>query len=76
MDEEETEEKVKPSISSKLPFQRIAALCERISKTQGKDKKKDVMKKFISDWRAEHKRIHGDTKTVTQSSQNILIDFD
>lgn len=55
----------KTTIASDVPFHVFAVLCEKISKTQGKEKKKSLMKKFIGYWRDSHKKLHGQQKTVS-----------
>jgi len=60
-DEEATTE---PTIASQVPFHDFAMVCEKISKTQGKDKKKTIMKKFIDHWRSAHNKMHAGKKTV------------
>ena len=53
------------TIASDVPFHVFAVLCEKISKTQGKEKKKLLMKKFIGYWRDSHQKVHGQQKTVS-----------
>lgn len=52
------------TVASKVPFYQLAALLDKINKTDGKDRKKKVMKDFIDEWRSFHGRLHesdGDT---------------
>ena len=53
------------TIASEVPFHVFAVLCEKIGKTQGKEKKKSLMQKFIGYWRDSHQRMHGQQKTVS-----------
>jgi len=50
-------------IASQVPFQSFAVYCEKISKTQGKDKKKFMLNKFITNWRDVHCKQYGNNKT-------------
>ena len=52
-------------ISSEVPFHVFSVLCEKISKTQGKEKKKSLLHKFIGYWRTSHQKTHGQHKTVS-----------
>eukprot|EP00111_Clytia_hemisphaerica_P007155 TCONS_00020786-protein len=52
------------TIASEVPFHDFAVLCEKISKTQGKERKKALMQKFIGHWRRSHQKMHGNQKTI------------
>lgn len=53
------------TIASQVPFHDFAMVCEKTTKTQGKEKKKEFVKKFLAHWRNAHQKMHGiDSKTV------------
>ena len=52
------------TVAAHVPFHDFVMLCEKISKTQGKEKKKDILRKFVNHWRNAHLKMHGDNKTV------------
>ena len=58
---------IKPDISAatvaaKVHFSELCGLLEKISKTQGNDKKKRILKEFIDQWRKSHNVVHGSEK--------------
>lgn len=64
MDCTQTDSKdVKETVASKVYFAELCGLLEKISKTQGNDKKKRILKDFIDHWRSSHKLLH-DNDTV------------
>lgn len=52
------------TIASQVPFHDFAVFCERVCKTAGKEKKKDVFRKFLQHWKTAHSKMHGKTKTT------------
>ncbi|XP_060566406.1 DNA ligase 4-like [Ruditapes philippinarum] len=55
------------TVASKVHFSEMCGLLEKISKTQGNDKKKRILKDFIDQWRKSHQVVHGSEKTTTDS---------
>ena len=55
-------ENVGVTVASKVHFAELCGLLEKISKTQGNDKKKRTLKDFIDQWRRSHKSLHGENK--------------
>ena len=55
------------TVASKVPFHELAGLLERISRKNGTDEKKKMMKKFIDHWREFHNKVHADDLTTTVS---------
>jgi len=54
------------TVASKVHFAELCGLLEKISKTQGNDKKKKILKGFVQQWRESYDKLHGKTsKTVT-----------
>ena len=47
------------TVASKVHFAELCGLLEKISKTQGNDKKKRILKDFIDHWRQSHDSLHG-----------------
>ena len=47
------------TVASKVHFAELCGLLEKISKTQGNDKKKRILKDFIDQWRQSHNALHG-----------------
>ena len=60
------------SVASKVPFAEMCGLLEKVSKTQGNDKKKRILKDFTEKWRESHNTLHGDKKDVV-SEVNLSI---
>lgn len=54
------------TIASQVPFHDFAMVCERVTKTQGKEKKKELVRKFLTHWRSAHQKMHGTKKTVNK----------
>ena len=52
------------TVDSQVPFNSFVKLCEKISQVVGKEKKKEIFKRFLFRWREKHKQLHGDAKTV------------
>ena len=57
------------TVASKVHFAELCGLLEKISKTQGNDKKKRTLKDFIDQWRQSHKALHGEKKDT------VLLEF-
>ncbi|ESP05690.1 hypothetical protein LOTGIDRAFT_181463 [Lottia gigantea] len=55
------------TVASKVGFAELCGLLEKISKTQGNDKKKKVLKEFVDIWRNYHKELHGDKPDLVDS---------
>lgn len=55
------------TVASKVHFAELCGLLEKISKTQGNDKKKRTLKDFIDQWRQSHKALHGEKKDTIDS---------
>lgn len=71
------------SVASKVSFAELCGLLEKISRTQGNDKKKRILKEFVDQWREFHKTIHNDddklvigVKLYGVINSNILYVFD
>lgn len=60
-----------PSVASKVFFAELCGLLEKISKTQGNDKKKRIMKEFIDKWRDFHNQLHTDDKKTVSIAENV-----
>lgn len=56
------------TVASKVPFAELCGLLEKVSKTQGNDKKKRILKDFIEKWRESHSTLHADNKDVVSKS--------
>ena len=56
------------TVAAKVQFAELCGLLEKISKTQGNDKKKRILKDFIDQWRKSHISLHGDDKTTVLTS--------
>ena len=52
-------------ISSKVPFNELCGLCERISNIRGIEAKKNLLQQFIVKWR----QLHTDTYMENQTSK-------
>lgn len=52
------------TVASKVPFAELCGLLEKVSKTQGNDKKKRILKDFIEKWRESHNTLHKDKKDI------------
>ena len=62
------------SVASKVPFAEMCGLLEKVSKTQGNDKKKRILKDFTEKWRESHNTLHGDKKdVVSEVNRSILL---
>jgi DNA ligase 4 len=46
------------TVASKVPFYQLSVLLDKISDTDGKDRKKKHLKDFIDEWRAFHSKLH------------------
>lgn len=55
------------SVASKVSFAELCGLLEKISRTQGNDKKKRLLKEFVERWREFHKTIHRDDEELVFS---------
>ncbi|KAL5020930.1 hypothetical protein ScPMuIL_000085 [Solemya velum] len=55
------------SVASKVSFAELCGLLEKISRTQGNDKKKRLLKEFVERWREFHKTIHRDDEELHDS---------
>lgn len=60
-----------PSVASKVFFAELCGLLEKISKTQGNDKKKRIMKEFIDKWGDFHNQLHNDNKKTVSITENV-----
>lgn len=47
-------------VASKVSFTELTGLLEKLSKTQGNDKKKKLLKDFVNRWREVHTQLHKD----------------
>ena len=52
-------------VAEKVAFAELCGLLEKLSKTQGNDKKKRVLKDFVDQWRNLHNDIHSDDAELT-----------
>jgi hypothetical protein len=59
------------TVASKVHFSEMCGLLEKISKTQGNDKKKRILKDFIDQWRKSHQVVHGSEKTTVSVTMLI-----
>ena len=50
-----------------VPFQDICSLMERVSKTSGTERKKNILATFIKQWREAHTRLHSTDADTTVS---------
>lgn len=55
------------TVASLVPFAELCGLLEKISKTQGNDKKKRVLKDFVDRWRNLHDDLHKKDSDTTVS---------
>ncbi|XP_071117642.1 DNA ligase 4-like [Haliotis cracherodii] len=55
------------SVAAKVSFTELCGLLEKISRTQGNDKKKRVLRDFVEKWRDFHNETHGENKDTTDS---------
>jgi len=49
------------TVASDVHLAELCGLLEKISKTQGNDKKKKILKKIVQQWRESHDKLHGKT---------------
>ncbi|XP_025109281.1 DNA ligase 4-like isoform X2 [Pomacea canaliculata] len=56
------------TVASLVPFAELCGLLEKISKTQGNDKKKRVLKDFVDRWRNLHDDLHKKDSDTTMDS--------
>lgn len=49
------------TVADQIPFHTFCMLLQKISDTQGKEKKKAIFAKFLDHWRQTHKNTNGDT---------------
>lgn len=61
-----------PTVASEVPFSELCGLLEKISKTQGNDKKKRILKDFIDKWREYHDKIHKGKKDLNDSFYSAM----
>ena len=59
------------TVASKVHFAELCGLLEKISKTQGNDKKKRILKDFIDQWRQSHNALHGADKDSVGSCPSL-----
>lgn len=52
-------------VAAKVPFAELCGLLEKLSKTQGNDKKKRVLGDFVDSWRRLHNETHTDDADTT-----------
>ena len=52
-------------VAGKVPFAELCGLLEKLSKTQGNDKKKRVLRDFVDLWRRLHSEVHADDADIT-----------
>ena len=69
MDEDQKDVKPDVTVASQVSFTELCGLLEKISRTQGNDKKKKFLKDFIDKWREFHDKIH-DKETVFNCLDN------
>ena len=50
-------------VAAQVPFYDLCMVMQKISDTQGKDKKKKIFEKFLDHWRQTHDRMHGKNDT-------------
>jgi hypothetical protein len=55
-------------VAAQVSFTELCGLLEKLSKTQGNDKKKKVLKDFVDHWRKLHNEVHKDDADTTVSS--------
>ncbi|XP_052257350.1 DNA ligase 4-like [Dreissena polymorpha] len=58
---------VTQTVASKVHFSELCGLLEKISKTQGNDKKKRILQDFVAKWRESHATIHTENDKTTDS---------
>lgn len=61
-----------PTVAAEVPFSELCGLLEKISKTQGNDKKKRILKDFIDKWRDYHENLHKDNKETNDSFYSAM----
>jgi alpha-L-arabinofuranosidase len=64
-----------PTVASEVPFSELCGLLEKISKTQGNDKKKRILKDFIDKWREYHDKLHKGKKDLVCRYQLVCFQF-
>ena len=52
------------TVASQVPFHDLSLLLEKTGNTQGKEKKKDLFRKFLDLWRDAHRRMHDESETT------------
>nr|KAG5701196.1 hypothetical protein BaRGS_023305 [Batillaria attramentaria] len=55
-------------VAARVPFAELCGLLEKLSKTQGNDKKKRILKDFVDKWRNLHSEVHKDDADSTTDS--------
>ena len=50
----------KRQVACQVPFFDLCMVIQKIDDSQGKEKKKEIFKKFLHRWREVHIRIHRD----------------
>ena len=60
-------------VAAQVPFAELCGLLEKLSKTQGNEKKKKILENFIDHWRKLHNEVHKDdaSKTVSMISDTM-----
>lgn len=53
-----------PSVAENVTFGDLVTLLEKIQRTQGNAKKREILAKFIQHWRDAHHNLHKGKKTV------------
>ncbi len=61
----------KAVVAAQVPFFDLCMVMQKISDAQGKDKKKEIFKKFLNHWRQAHTKIHGDFKSNVSSECRV-----
>ncbi|XP_069127951.1 DNA ligase 4-like [Argopecten irradians] len=64
----DADDKPTVTVASKVSFAELCGLLEKISKTQGNDKKKRTLTDFVDKWRDFHNSLHKDGKDTTADS--------
>ena len=59
-------------VAAEVPFFDICMVMQKTSDTQGKEKKKDIFRKFLSHWKHAHVKMHGETVTNVSSESKFV----
>lgn len=62
-------------VAAQVSFTELCGLLEKLSKTQGNDKKKKVLKDFVDHWRKQHNEVHKEDANTTVSFGFLTIEI-